>query len=109
MNWMKTGDRKSSAQARMGGTTMGFIRGKFLRHTVSLIYAVSLVVILGSTIAAAQSVNVSQVTGVIHDSTGAAIPGATITLTKTDTGLERTVISGEDGAYSIPGLPVGPY
>src|SRR4030095_13010375 len=47
--------------------------------------------------------------GVIHDSTEAAIPGATVTITKTDTGMERTVISGEDGAYSIPGLPVGPY
>src|SRR5207244_4218442 len=93
----------------LGEITKGVTMGRFLRHTVPLIYAVSLVVILGSTIAAAQSVNVSQVTGVIHDSTGAAIPGATITLIKTDTGLERTVISGEDGAYSIPGLPVGPY
>ena len=80
MNWMKTGDHKSSAQEGWG-TTMGVIRGKFLRHTVQLIYAVSFVVILGSNIAGAQSVNVSQVTGVIHDSTGAAIPGATVTIT----------------------------
>lgn len=81
----------------------------FLRHLLHLMGVVSLAVLLSSNVANSQSVNVSQVTGVIHDSTGAAIPGATVTITKTDTGLERTVLSGEDGAYSIPGLPVGPY
>ncbi len=80
-----------------------------LRSTLHVVFAVSSAIILVINVAAAQSVNVSQVTGVIHDSTGASIPGVTVTVTKTDTGLERTVISGEDGAYSIPGLPVGPY
>ena len=61
--------------------------GTFLRRTVHWMCAVSIAVILGSGIAATQSVNVSQVTGVIHDSTGAAIPGATVIITKTDTGL----------------------
>src|SRR5579864_7514503 len=73
-----------------------------------LLWSLALAVVVAN-IARAQSVNVAQVTGVIRDATGAAIPGVTITITKTDTGLERTVISGEDGAYSIPGLPVGPY
>src|SRR5215831_5315836 len=83
--------------------------GTFLRHTVGLMGVVSLTITLVSNAVNAQSVNVSQVTGVIRDSTGASIPGATVTITKTDTGLERSVISEEDGAYSIPGLPVGPY
>src|SRR5215467_11264229 len=78
--------------------------GTFLRHTVGLMGVVSLTITLASDVVNAQSVNVSQVTGVIRDSTGASIPGATVTITKTDTGLERSVISGEDGAYSIPRL-----
>ena len=40
--------------------------GSFLRLPVYWMYAVSLAAILGSNVAAAQSVNVSQVTGVIQ-------------------------------------------
>jgi hypothetical protein len=100
---------KVRGQQLLEETTMAAAKCAFLRRSLYWICAIGLVVIIGSNSAGAQSVNVSQVTGVIHDSTGAAIPGATVTITKTDTGLERTVVSGEDGAYSIPGLPVGPY
>src|SRR5207244_3415323 len=51
----------------------------------------------------------SQLSGVVRDFSGGAIPGAEVTVTKTDTGATRTVISGADGTYSLPNLPVGPY
>ena len=59
--------------------------------------------------AAAQTVAGSQVSGVVRDSSGAVLPGAEVTITKTDTGLVRTVFTGEDGSYVLPNLPVGPY
>jgi carboxypeptidase family protein/TonB-dependent receptor-like protein len=57
----------------------------------------------------AQAIAGSQLSGVVRDSSGGAIPGAEVTATKTDTGATRTVFSGADGTYSLPNLPVGPY
>ena len=47
--------------------------------------------------------------GTVTDSTGAVVPGATITITQTDTQTSRTLKSGNDGAYRADFLPVGPY
>jgi hypothetical protein len=57
----------------------------------------------------AQAVSGSQLSGVVRDTSSGAIPGAEVTATKTDTGLTRTVFTGQDGAYALPNLPVGPY
>ena len=57
----------------------------------------------------AQAIAGSQLSGVVRDSTGGAIPGAEVTMIKTDTGAIRTVFTGADGAYALPNLPVGPY
>src|SRR5438132_10160212 len=51
----------------------------------------------------------SQINGVIKDSTGLTIPGATIKATQTATGAVRTTTSGADGGYVLPNLPIGPY
>ncbi len=57
----------------------------------------------------AQAIAGSQLSGVVRDASGGAIPGVEVTATKTDTGNVRTVFTGADGAYSLPNLPVGPY
>ena len=57
----------------------------------------------------AQAVAGSQVSGSVRDSSGGALPGAEVSITKTDTGAVRTVFTSEDGSYVIPNLPVGPY
>lgn len=57
----------------------------------------------------AQAIAVSQISGAVHDATGAAIAGATVKVTQTGTGLTRTATAGADGGYVIPNLPVGPY
>jgi len=49
------------------------------------------------------------VLGVVKDPSGAVVPGASITLTNTDTALTRTGASTEDGSYRFPALPVGHY
>jgi hypothetical protein len=57
----------------------------------------------------AQGVSTSQVAGVVRDSSGGVLPGVEITIVKTDTGLTRTVFTGQNGEYTLPNLPVGPY
>src|ERR1035438_9945124 len=51
----------------------------------------------------------SQIQGVVLDSTGAAVPGATVKATQTGTGAVRNTTSGADGAYLLTNLPIGPY
>ncbi|MBW4027634.1 TonB-dependent receptor [Acidipila rosea] len=49
------------------------------------------------------------VSGTVLDQSGAAVPGANITLTKTDTGLVRQSVSSGSGAFQFPSLVPGPY
>ena len=57
---------------------------------------------------AAQSVYGSLV-GNVTDSTGAALPGATVTATHVETNLKREVVTSATGSYSIPNIPSGTY
>ena len=50
----------------------------------------------------------SQIQGIVQDSSGVVVPGVEIKVTQTDTGIVRTAISGEDGRYVLPNLPIGP-
>jgi hypothetical protein len=45
-----------------------------------------------------------QISGVLHDQSGAVVPGAKVTATETGTGLSRTATSGSDGTYLLPNL-----
>jgi hypothetical protein len=47
--------------------------------------------------------------GTVMDSTGAALPGAAVTITNQGTGLSRTVTTDARGFYVITDLPVGTY
>jgi hypothetical protein len=62
-----------------------------------------------ATPAAAQTIT-SGVEGQVADETGAAIPGATVTVTDTRTGQTRTLTAGSDGNFRAGSLvPGGPY
>ena len=54
-------------------------------------------------------VSTSQISGLVQDPTGLVIAGAEVRLIQTTTGLTRSVITGTDGNYVLPNLPVGPY
>jgi hypothetical protein len=47
--------------------------------------------------------------GTVTDPTGAAIPGAKVTVTNKDTGVERVVLSNGAGEYSLPSLLPGHF
>ena len=49
----------------------------------------------------------ANLVGVISDSTGAAVPGATVTLTNKDTGVTSTVTTAATGEYRFNNVPVG--
>src|SRR5712691_13044448 len=51
----------------------------------------------------------ATILGVVKDTSGALVPGVTITVKHTESGLTRTVISSENGGYNAPLLPVGAY
>ena len=51
----------------------------------------------------------SQIQGVVQDATGAAVPGAEVKATQTETGATRAVNSGAEGGYVLSNLPTGPY
>ncbi len=56
----------------------------------------------------AQRFNAS-IRGTVTDPSGAAIPGATVTLTNEETGVARSVTTNNAGNYSFADLPVGSY
>ena len=59
--------------------------------------------------ASAQTANTGSITGVVKDQNGAAIPGATVTVTNIGTNASRTVQASSEGVYEIPQLVPGTY
>jgi hypothetical protein len=50
-----------------------------------------------------------RLAGTVLDTSGAVLPGATVTLTNQQTNQVQTTVTGENGAYVFPQVPVGPY
>ncbi len=57
----------------------------------------------------AQATAVVQISGTVTDPGGAAVPGAQLRATQTETGLVRSAVSATDGSYTLTSLPIGPY
>ncbi len=69
---------------------------------------VMLVAVMATSPAAAQ-VGAAVLTGTVVDATGAAVPGATVTVVAARTNLSRTVVTTVDGGFLVPALAPGPY
>src|SRR5881396_1692900 len=70
--------------------------------------AIVALIALATSLVLAQGATATM-SGVVHDGTGGVIPGVTVTIKHTETGLTRTVQTVEDGGYRMPSLPVGAY
>jgi hypothetical protein len=70
-------------------------------------FAAALILVLASGSAWAQAT--AQLSGTVRDESGGVLPGVTVTVTQTDTGFTRTVVSDDTGGYVLPNLPLGPY
>jgi Carboxypeptidase regulatory-like domain len=58
--------------------------------------------------AQSQAIN-GTIEGTIKDASGGVLPGVTVTLTNTDTGATRVVVTGPTGVFRAPLLPLGTY
>ncbi len=66
----------------------------------------ALFLLISSVAAFAQT---AQVTGRVVDASQAVVPGATVTVTNQDTGIERATTSNENGYFTVALLPRGNY
>src|SRR5688500_3129633 len=64
--------------------------------------------LLFATNAAAQTTT-GTIMGSVKDSTGAMLPGATVTATNVGTGFSRSATTDASGAYALRLLPLGDY
>jgi hypothetical protein len=88
----------------MNGTLQG-MRG-CLRRALSAGAVIGALVL--PDIALGQAVT-GTIVGTVTDSTGAALPGVTVTVTHQETGLARTVVTDDAGEYVVPSIPTGNY
>jgi hypothetical protein len=80
-----------------------------VHRPLPLLLAALLVVLpASSALAQAQAVN-GAIEGTVSDSTGAVLPGVTVTITNLDNGSQRTVVTGADGGYRALLLALGTY
>ena len=72
-----------------------------MRRLISI--AAALFVCAGAAIPAhAQSqATTAQITGVVTDTQGGVLPGATVTITSPETGYTRTAVSNAEGFFSL--------
>ena len=80
-----------------------------MKKTTCIPVLVVLLTLLPLVSAAHAQITSATIVGTVTDSSGAALPGATVTARNVDTGFTRTVPSNEDGAYRLEFLPIGSY
>src|SRR5260370_31593328 len=84
-------------------------RSRFaLPKSVASVLALVGLIALGNCPVHAQGFS-AAITGTVKDTSGAAVPGAMVTVRHLETGLTRVVEVDASGDYSVPSLPVGEY
>lgn len=78
-------------------------------HLLAWLLTLALVAMFPLSRVAAQSTTSGDIAGVVTDPSGAAIAGATVTLTSNATGASHTLSTGANGAYRFFLLPPGSY
>src|SRR5271155_2457921 len=56
-----------------------------------------------------QSTNAGDVSGTVTDTTGAAVPGATVTVLNVDTGVTKDYVTNDSGVYDTSSIVAGNY
>src|SRR4051794_20814896 len=86
----------------------GFLHSFEIKRHFGFLAVLTCLILLAAFSVPAQKFS-GQLTGTVLDPQGAAVPGATVTVTQPATGTVRTVTTSGDGNYSIPDLPIGIY
>lgn len=82
---------------------------RYLNAASKTLFACIVALLLGSGTVFSQAVANGRMHGAVTDSSGAAVPGAIVTATQTESGTTSTATAGAEGSYILPNLPVGPY
>lgn len=81
-----------------------------MRHrSGSVARLLTVVILLTAGVATAWAQTQGGISGLVTDSSGGAIPGATVTVTNTATGGTRNTTTNAEGLYTFPSLPPGNY
>ena len=79
-------------------------------RTLSAAVLCALVALAAPTTAAAQAQAANgNIEGIVKDTTGAPLPGVSVTVTNMDTGTARTSVTNDEGVYRAILLPLGRY
>lgn len=78
------------------------------RSLCAIAFVFSLFLLVAGQSTSAQTFR-GMILGNVADSSGGAVPGATVTIKNLDTGLTRTVTTSDDGSFAVPELPIGNY
>ena len=67
------------------------------------------VVLLAPASPTAAQITSATISGTVRDETGGVLPGVDVVIRNLDTGLSRSVVTGANGYYTVPGLAPGRY
>src|SRR4051794_19967060 len=84
--------------------------GENMKHrSRSVARLLTVVILLASWVVTGRAQTQGGITGTVTDSSGAAIPGASVTVTNTATRGTRETTTNADGLYTFPAVPPGSY
>jgi hypothetical protein len=83
--------------------------GPHFRASVLVTIGLTILSICTPPAAAVAQILYGSVVGVVKDSTGGAIPGATVTIVNKETNLTREATTNAEGSYSVINVLPGPY
>jgi len=81
---------------------------RVIRHLLRMLFLITVLGVLDPCPSWGQGIT-GSINGTISDSSGAVVPGATITATNTSTGVAAKTISDAAGRYAFPSLAPGSY
>jgi hypothetical protein len=89
------------------------LKSRKFRRTVTMkkmtLWVLPLLLIFGSLACLAQSTNSGDIRGSVTDSSGALIPGVTVTVLDVDTGVAKDFTTNDSGLYDTSSIVTGPY
>jgi hypothetical protein len=74
-----------------------------------MLWILPILLLCGSLACLAQSTNSGDIRGTVTDTTGALIPGATVTVLDVDTGVSKDYTTNQDGLYDTSSIVAGSY
>src|SRR5580704_11959494 len=89
------------------------LKSRKFRRTVTMkkmtLWVLPLLLIFGSLACLAQSTNSGDIRGSVTDSSGALIPGVTVTVLDVDTGVAKDFTTNDSGLYDTSSIVTGSY